>query len=102
MMNKRMNNTIYKTVTNVITIVLIIFCFVIAPGITGWIDTHYTMTCKVDSIENEIITVVDETGNLWDFYGEGLQKGDSVEVVFFNNATYNDRYDDEIVKIKKN
>ena len=100
-MNKRMSNTMYKTVTNVVTITLIILCFVIAPSITGWIDTHYTMTCEVNEINGDIITVIDGTNNLWDFCGEGFHKGDRVKVTFFNNTTDHTRYDDEIVKIKK-
>ena len=100
-MNKRISNTVYKTVTNVVTIALIILCFVIAPSITGWIDTHYTMTCEIDEINGDIITVIDGTNNLWDFYGEGFHKGDRVKVTFFNNTTDHTRYDDEIVKVKK-
>lgn len=101
MTNKRTNNTLYKALINVATITLTLLCFVIAPGIAGWIDTHYTMDCEVDYVDGEIITVLDKTGNLWDFCGEGFHKGDRVKVTFFNNTTDHTRYDDEIIKVER-
>lgn len=101
MKNNRKNKTFYKAITGTLTLVMITVCFVILPGIAGWVDTHYTMDCEIDNVDGEIITVLDGTGNLWDFCGDGFHKGDRVKVTFFNNTTDSTRYDDEIVKVEK-
>ena len=101
MNNKRENDVIYKALTNVISVVLIMITFVILPGIAGYIENHYTMTCVVDTINNDNVTVIDQTGNLWGFYGDGFNAGDRVKVTFYNNTTNSTRYDDEIIKVEK-
>lgn len=102
MKNNRKNRTFYNAITGILTLVMITVCFVILPGIAGWVDTHYTMNCEVDNVDGEIITVLDGTGNLWDFCGDGFYEGDLVKVTFFNNTTDSTRYDDEIIKVEKN
>lgn len=101
MNNNRKNNVFYNAITNVITCGIIIICFIILPGIAGWFDTHYTMNCEVDNVDGEVITVIDQTGNLWDFCGDDFHRGDRVKVTFFNNTTDSTRYDDEIIKVEK-
>lgn len=101
MNNNRKNNTFYNAITNVVARGIIIICFVILPGIAGWFDTHYTINCEIDNVDGEVITVIDQTGNLWDFCGDGFHKGDRVKVTFFNNTTDSTRYDDEIIKVEK-
>jgi len=98
----RKNRGLYRALENTIAIVMMMMCFVVMPGLAGYIETHYTMTCEVDNVEGEIITVLDGTGNLWDFCGDGFRKGDRVKVTFFNNTTDYTRYDDEIIKVEKN
>ena len=100
MNNKRKNDVIYKALTNVVSIVLIMITFIILPGIAGYIENHYTMTCVVDTINNDDVTVIDQTGNLWGFYGDGFNAGDRVKVTFYNNTTLSFREDDEITKVK--
>ena len=95
--NKRRNNR----VSNMLAIVIMLVCFAVVPGFAGYVDTHYTMTCEVDSVKGEVVTVLDKTGNLWNFYGDGFRKGDRVKVTFFTNTTDNTRYDDEIIKVEK-
>ena len=100
-MNQRNNKRINKALETAITICLIVTIFIVLPAWTGYIETHYTMNCKVTNADDKIITVIDNTGNLWDFYGEGLSQGDAVKVTFFTNTTDNTREDDEIIKVIK-
>lgn len=101
MINKKMNRRTKRVIETIMSVVLMIVMFVIAPGMTGYIDTHYTMNCEVTNIDKNIITVIDSTGNLWDFCGDELLKGDAVKVTFFNNTTDSTREDDEIIKVIK-
>lgn len=83
---------------NTIAGILAIILFLIIPGVAGYTDTHYTMTCKVIEIRGERVTVEDKTKNVWEFFGDGFAKGDEIKVTFYNNTTDSTRMDDEIVK----
>ena len=56
----------------------------------------------VESVENSIVTIIDTTGNVWEWEeeeGECFNKGDAVKVRMNNNHTINTIEDDIIVKI---
>lgn len=83
---------------NAIAGILVIILFFIIPGAAGYIDTHYTMTCKVVEISGKRVIVEDKTENVWEFFGDGFSEGDKIKVTFYNNTTDSTRMDDEIVK----
>ena len=90
-----------KMIEAIECIMLIVAVFILAPGFAGYIDTHYKMDCVVTRVESDGIEVEDPTGNLWFFYGDGFTEGENVRVTFFDNATSNNRFDDEIQKVEK-
>lgn len=53
----------------------------------------------IDTAEN-LVSVVDNNGNIWKFEDEGFSVGDNVMVIMNNKGT-DTIYDDEIVAVKK-
>lgn len=69
----------------------------------NYIETHYNKTdCIVVSSRNNLITIEDKTGNLWDFKTEGntIKQGTKVDLLMHTNNTNNIFYDDIIVDVK--
>ena len=83
------------------TIALIIgfIIFILVVGRISYWDLHYEMDCEVVEIVDNVITLEDSTGNLWEVEDINLELGETYTVVFFNNDT-SIRTDDEIEKIK--
>ena len=59
-------------------------------------ESHYSRIAKITNVHNNIITVKDKTGNIWEFKGKGFTKGNKIKLIFDNNNT-DEREDDEIV-----
>ena len=81
---------------------IIVLALVLAPPIIGGtIQTTYTMTAEVVSADYGTIAIVDETGELFAFCGDGFSVGDKVKVRFNTNFTDSTREDDEVRKVWK-
>lgn len=76
---------------------LIIFLLVV--GRVGYWEMRYEMECKVIKVVDNIATLEDSSGHLWEVEDDTIEVGKTYIVVFFNGATDN-RQDDEIEKIK--
>jgi len=82
-------------------IIIIMLVFIIFPGIAGWYDTHYRTEAEIVAKENDVIILLDKTGNLWEYETDANFKiGEKVKVTFDNNYTDNVT-DDIITQIKK-
>ena len=94
-----MKKAMYR-IRNIVVIVVAMIIVVAILGAAGWYETHYTLTGTVVDVNTtrEIVTVEDENGNLWDFYGTGFSVNDNVKMCMDTNCTAN-IYDDEIEKI---
>lgn len=73
--------------------------FMLIVGRVGYWDLHYEMDCEVVKIVDNVITLEDSIGNLWEVEDINLELSETYTVVFFNNNT-SIRTDDEIEKIK--
>lgn len=60
---------------------------------------RYTRTAEVKTVNNNLVTVVDTTGNRWCFEGEGYKEGQTVTLKMFTNNTDNVIEDDIIEKV---
>ena len=69
-------------------------------GRIGYYETHYEQNGKIRTITENLITVEDTTGNLWEFYGEGYTEGEELKITFFDGGTV-DLTDDQIVEVEK-
>ena len=104
--------TIFKAIANFFTnvsdkvfvIIAGAFFFLVFFGpiaIAGYMDTHYSTTAEVLSVEDEVI-LVDGAGYVWGVTNRpDLHKGDFVKISFDNNCTDYTRNDDIIIKVKK-
>ena len=95
-----------KTMTtpNFIQIATLAICsiiFILCILMTcGYGDTHYTTTAIVSTVDDSGTTFVDGAGYVWAVYDTCYEKGQFVELKFYNNTTDYTREDDEIVKVK--
>ena len=67
---------------------LVVILFVMMVGVIGYTEHRYTKeNCMVVMVEDNEITVEDNLGEWWTFYGEGFQKGDKVNLKMFDSCT---------------
>lgn len=79
--------------------VMIVLAIITVLGVLGHYEHHYTRECIVVSVDQEIVTVEDKQGHLWDFIGADYQENDRVIITMFDNHTHK-IIDDEIIKVK--
>ena len=75
---------------------------VVAFGIVGHVETHYTRKdCKVVETSGKAVYVVDNTGNEWCYVAdeEVPKVGTKVDLKMFTAYTDNKINDDEIVEV---
>lgn len=49
-------------------------------------NTFYTTSAKVTKVENELITIEDEEGNLWECFGNA-KEGEEIDLCIYTNGT---------------
>lgn len=89
-----MKNLISKFIG--VTIILILFTIV------GTYETHYNRQGIITEKDNNVITIEDTIGNLWEYETNSSEFsiGKKVELKMYNNGTDTNIYDDKIEKIK--
>lgn len=87
-----------KAITTIIitVIMLTMFCA------SAWIEAHYTREATVIEVNDNIVTVIDDTNNLWSFKGTDFNVNDKVKITMDSMNTDLNIYDDEITNVKKN
>lgn len=63
-------------------------------------ETTYKREAKVIDIDKEVVTVIDKTGNLWEFKGDGFKLNDEIVLVMDINNTDMDITDDIIKDVQ--
>ena len=87
-----------KTITTIIvTIIMLSLIYV-----SCWYESHYTREATVIEVTDNIVTVVDDTNNLWSFEGTNFNVNDKVKMTMDSMNTDLNIYDDEITNVKKN
>ena len=84
----------------VVGLVAFCFLFIVLPGIAGYFEHHYTRQAEVVEISGDVVTVEDTCGFEWEFYGDGYEVGQKVEMKMFTNYTHGEIFDDEIIKVE--
>ena len=77
----------------ILMIALAIFCML------SWYETHYIKEATVHSIRDNIVTVIDDYDNYWEFEAEGFQEGNRVKMLMDTMHTESNIYDDEIQRV---
>lgn len=83
--------------TFIVILLIVCMCCVI-----GYYEHNYTRpNCEVTQICDGIVTVVDETGETWDFKAKGYNVGDIIELKMYDNNTSAYVYDDIVKGVKR-
>lgn len=81
----------------------IIMIMIICMATIGYSTNYYTRyDCVVYSIEDNIITVEDNNGQLWNFIAEDnhiYKKFDKVDLKMYNNGTEDNIQDDKVIGV---
>ncbi len=76
-----------------ITMIMMIVLF----NVLNYIDRHEEKRGVVVNIDdNECVTVIDERGEEWQFFGDGFKVGESIIIVMDTQGTP-EEYDDTII-----
>ena len=87
-----------KAITTIIITVIMLTMFYAST----WIETHYTRKATVIEVNDNIVTVVDDTNNFWSFEGTEFNVNDKVTMTMDSMNTDLNIYDDEIIDVEKN
>ena len=87
-----------KTITTIIITVIMLTMFYAS----AWIEAHYTREATVIEVNDNIVTVVDNTNNFWSFEGTEFNVNDKVTITMDSMNTDLNIYDDEIIDVEKN
>lgn len=90
----------WRKIRNGMITTAIIIGAIVTIGRIGYYETHYEQNGKIRNVTENLITVEDTTGNLWEFYGEGYTEGEELKITFFDGGTL-DLEDDQIVATEK-
>lgn len=88
-----------QKVLETIAFIIGLTIFMLSLGKAGYWDLHYEMDCEVVKIVDDVVTLEDGSGYLWEVEDTTLELGKTYTIVFFNNDT-SIRIDDEIEEIK--
>ena len=86
-----------KTLKKIAIIIFVIALFYFS----AWIESHYTKKATVVNVKNNVVTVIDNSNNIWDFKGDGFYINDKVELLMNNSQTDCYIFDDVIENVKK-
>ena len=79
---------------------MIIFCCAVIYFFSTFnVGMKYTKTGYISSVYGDKVSVVDEDGEDWEFYGDGFEQGQNVVITFHDNGT-NHLDDDRIVRVE--
>ena len=75
-------------------ILIIVVCIML----TG--SSLYAVKGYIVEVNDDLVTVVDICGEIWEFYGDGYDCGMIVTLVFDTRETAEYIYDDEIIDVR--
>lgn len=76
---------------------LFIFITILTLCICGRIENYYNRKAVVIKVDQELVTVKDLSGYIWEFEGSDYREGDNLILRMFNNYTVSDITDDIIL-----
>ncbi len=96
-MKRRTAEMIKRVVISIIVTTMFVVLFLVC----SWYETHYTREAKVIQIDNEIVSVIDKTNNVWQFYRnkEDVKINDQVKLIMDTMNTDTIITDDTIIQV---
>ena len=83
-----------------VVVVVIVALVVLIVCVLASLTNRYTLEATVIDTQNDIVTIEDETGNVWEFEDteHWYEMGERVKVVWNDKGT-DFKQDDEIIKV---
>lgn len=85
-----------KKIISFISLFIVILCFCFC----SFTETHYTKNAIVTNVNQNLITVKDENGYLWEFEGEGFEEDTEVKLIMDTNHTDSNTLDDKVIDVR--
>lgn len=76
---------------------LFILIAILTLCICGRIENYYNRKAVVIKVNQDLVTVKDLSGYIWEFEGSDYREGDNLTLRMFNNYTVSDITDDIIL-----
>ena len=90
-------NRVLRTIIDILA--MIIFCCAVIYFFSTFnVGMKYTKTGHISSVYGDKVSVVDEDGEEWEFYGDGFEQGQKVIITFHDNGT-NHTGDDRVIEV---
>ena len=87
---------------NFLFTLLLFVLFICFIGLLGTVESTYNRTARVVCVENNIVTVEDESGHSWELKTDELKEGQEVVLKMKDNNTDSIIKDDIIIDYKIN
>lgn len=84
---------------NKIKTALVLIGLMLLIGFAGYLESHDTYQGRVIHKTRETVQIQDTTGKVWEYATTELEKGDTVELIIFNNGTHT-KSDDKIAGVR--
>ena len=92
-----MNRTL-RTIIDILA--MIIFCCAVMYFFSTFnVGMKYNKTGYISSVYGDKVSVVDEDGKEWEFYGHDFEQGQKVVITFHDNGT-NHTDDDRVIGVE--
>ena len=90
-------NRVLRTIIDILA--MIIFCITVIYFFSTFnAGMKYTKTGYISSVYGDLVSVVDEDGEEWEFYGDDFEQGQKVVITFHDNGT-NHTDDDRVIEV---
>lgn len=86
------NEKLKEVVKSILIVFLLLVLFIMAC----YHETHYTRNGCVVGVSDGVVTVKDNSSNLWEFNGNGYEVGQNVSLYMYTNHT-NDIIEDDVI-----
>ena len=94
-----MTNKMTKVVGTIVVIVLTVVAIAGLVRYTNHTEISYINKCQLYDVEDDVITVEDEDGNLWAYESEDVPKAFATIILYMNDNGTEDITDDTILAI---
>ena len=84
-----------KKIVGIVLVVLLSIAFVVVSTSSA----NYTKEVEVVEVENDVVTIVDNQGMEYSFFGDGFKVGDTITVEMNINHTEQTRKDDTVKRV---
>lgn len=84
-----------KVIVGIVLVVLLSIAFVVVSTSSA----NYTKEVEVVEVENDVVTIVDNQGMEYSFFGDGFEVGETITVEMNINHTEQTREDDTVKRV---